>query len=38
MKNMEKALTIDERPLDFNGIIIDTGANRLNIVGLQQYQ
>jgi len=38
MAKMETALAIDERPSEFNGIIIDTGANRLNIVGLQQYQ
>lgn len=38
MEKMERALSETERPSEFNGMIIDTGANRLSLMSINQYR
>jgi len=38
MKDMERALKADERPSEFNGVLVDTGANRASLMSLNQYR
>jgi len=38
IQKMNAALAVNERKSEFNGMIIDTGANRLSIMSLQQYR
>lgn len=38
INDMEQALLVDERQSEFNGVLVDTGANRTSLMSLTQYR